>query len=325
MFQHVLMMIFGMALLGVGGDRFVVGAASLAKRSGVSPLIIGTVLVGCVGSFPEIWVSIVAAQQGHFELSLGNALGSYVTNTTLVLGVSALVSPLLVDVLLIRRELPIMIGCLLFSFFLILNGYLGRLDAILLLSLLVLLLGLLLWSLLRKNKPENIAMSVLEEHADQTPLSAGVWGSWGWLVLGLVALSVGSKLMVNSATELVLWLGVSEIVVGLTVLAVGTSLPELVASVVAAARNEPDIALGNVIGSNIVCVLGLVAIPGLLSPDVVPIVVMWRDYGSMFFCTAILFVMVLKFDAKACINRYEGAGLVVAYVAYLVLVSQFSH
>ena len=301
----------GFAVLVWGADRFVIGAAATARNLGVSPLIIGLTIVGIGTSAPEILVSAMAAWQGNPALGVGNALGSNITNIGLVLGATALITPLVVRSETLRREYPLMFAIMLFSLVLLLDGEMSRLDGLLLLTGLVLMV---IWMVRLGLRRDHDPME--DEYAQEIPhLSTG--RALAWLGLGLLLLLGSSRLLVWGAVDIAQAFGISDLVIGLTIVAVGTSLPELAASVMSALRGEPDIAIGNVIGSNMFNLLAVLGLPGLIHPTALAPEVLSRDFVFMIGLSIALFAMAYGFRGNGRVNRFEGALLLGGYAAWL--------
>lgn len=306
--------IVGLILLVWSADRFIYGAAGTARSLGVSPLVAGILVVGIGTSAPEMLVSALAAVDGKVGLSVGNALGSNITNIALVLGVTALIVPLHVQSKIINREIPLLIFVMFVGLALLWDGELDRLDG----TLLLVGFALVILRQFREAKAgrDDILAGEYEEalKAGSLPLRTSVL----WTVVGLVLLIASARLMVWSAVEIAEALGVDDLVIGLTVVAVGTSLPELAASVVAARKNEHDIAIGNVIGSNLFNLLGVMALPGVIAPGALSPGVMERDYPIMIALSFMLFFVAWSPTQQSRhINRLEGAALLAAYVGYI--------
>jgi len=306
----------GFLLLAWSADRFVAGASALAYNLNISPLIIGLTIVGIGTSAPEILVSAVASWQGDTGLAVGNAIGSNITNSTLILGLTAMISPLSVNSSILRRELPILILVMTLALLLLLDGTLGRLDGVILLTG----MGVMLFWMTRTARTEKSQIDPLkEEFAEEIPTDISMTAAMFWLVTGSILLLASSRVLVWGSVSIALQLGVSDLVIGLTIVALGTSLPELAASVMSAIKNEHDIAIGNVIGSNIFNLLAVLGMPGLINPESLDSEVLSRDYPIMFMLTLLLFLMAYGFRGPGRINRIEGAILVSAYVGYQTL------
>ena len=307
----------GFVLLTWSADRFVVGASALAYNLNIPPLIIGLTIVSLGTSAPEILVSGVASLQGNSGLAIGNALGSNITNIALILGITALIMPLNIHSSIVRRELPVLLGVMLLALLLLLNGSLDRLDGIILLSGIPLMLA---WMahIGMKEKASHDPMS--EEFADEVPTDMTMAKAGFWTFVGALCLLASSKILVWGAVSIAQAIGVSDLVIGLTIVALGTSLPELAASVMSVLKNEHDIAIGNVIGSNIFNLLAVLGLPGLLSPGPVDAAVLTRDYPVMIGLTVALFIMAYGFRGRpGRLNRIEGALLITAFVGYQTL------
>lgn len=307
--------IAGFILLIWSADRFILGAAATARNFDVPPLIIGLTIVGFGTSAPEMMVAGFAAYDGSPAMAIGNALGSNITNITLVLGVAALIAPLDVHSRIIKKELPILLIATLMALALLRDSTLSQFDGFILLSLLVLLMWWITRQGIRNQSDDALTDEYIEELPDAMPTSHALF----WLVAGLVLLTVSSKILVWGAVNVATELGVSELVIGLTVIAIGTSLPELAASITGALKNEHDIAIGNVIGSNLFNTLGVLAIPGLLAPSTLAEGILERDMPVVFLLTIMLFVMAYGFRGQGRINRLEGGLLLSAFIAYQLL------
>ncbi len=312
MIWSIVSIVLGTALLLWSAGLFVSGAAALSSRLGVPPLVVGMVVVGFGTSAPEIVVSILAAVQGNPGLAFGNAYGSNITNIALILGVTALISPIVVASQVVRKELPILLGVTALAVVQMWDLELSRADAWV---LMLVFGGVMVWTvwLALKVPDERMSDEISKELAAHT-MSLG--RSILCLVAGLVLLVVSSRALVYGAVEIAHSLGVSDLVIGLTVVAVGTSLPELASSVVAARRGEHDLAVGNVIGSNLFNTLVVVGIAGVIQPIEAEPLLLSRDLLVMSVLTVMLFVMSLGIKRQGRINRVEGLTLLVAYVGY---------
>lgn len=315
MIMAVLAVLFGLALLVWSADRFVEGSAATARHFGMSPLLIGMVIVGFGTSAPEMVVSAISASQGNPGIALGNAYGSNITNIALILGITALISPIAVHSQVLRKELPVLAGVTVLAAWQVWDGQITRMDAAVLLGVFALLMGWAIWQGMQK-QGDTLGAGMekqLDEYA--LPLRRAVM----WLIIGLVLLIISSRILVWGAVEIAQGFGVSDLIIGLTVVAVGTSLPELASSVIAARKGEHDIALGNIIGSNLFNTLAVVGIAGSIHPMGVGPEVFNRDIMVMALLTASLFVLGYGFRGRpGRINRLEGGGLVMCYIAYTV-------
>ncbi|WP_058554733.1 calcium/sodium antiporter [Thiohalocapsa sp. ML1] len=313
MILATLAILAGFALLVWSADRFVDGAAATAGHMGMPSLLIGMVIVGFGTSAPEMVVSAMAALDGKPDLALGNALGSNIVNTGLILGITALVAPIAVHSKIIRRELPLLFGIGLLSGLLFWGGSLTRAEALLLLAGFFGLIGWTVFAALRGRGDALEAETEQELAAHPMTLKAAMV----WLAVGLVLLVVSSRVLVWGAVSVAEALGVSDLIIGLTIVALGTSLPELAASVMAARKGEHDIAIGNVVGSNMFNLLAVVGIAGVIAPmPTLAPELLTRDWPVMMAMTGLLFVTAYGFRGPGRINRLEGALLLSAYVAY---------
>lgn len=307
--------ITGFILLIWSADRFIVGAAATARNFDVPPLIIGLTIVGFGTSAPEMMVAGFASYGGSPALAIGNALGSNITNITLVLGVAALIAPLDVHSRILKKELPILLFATLLALALLKDMNLDRLDGFVLISLLVLLMWWITRQGLRNQSSDALTQEYIEELPDKMPTYQALF----WLIAGLVLLTISSKLLVWGAVNIALQFGVSELIIGLTVIAIGTSLPELAASIAGALKNEHDIAIGNVVGSNLFNTLGVLAIPGLIAPSALATGILERDLPIVLLLTITLFIMAYGFRGQGRINRIEGSILLSTFIAYQLL------
>lgn len=316
-------LIVGLVLLVWSADRFVEGSASTARYFGMPPLLIGMVVVGFGTSAPEMVVSALAAFDGSPGIALGNAYGSNIANIALILGVTALISPIMVHSRVLRKELPILALVTLLSIVLIADLDITRLDAVI---LLLVFGGLMAWTIYQglRRKTDSLAEEVEVATAEKAmPLNRAVF----WLVVGLLMLIASSRILVWGAVEIAQVFGVSDMIIGLTIVAVGTSLPELASSVIAARKGEHDIALGNVIGSNLFNTLAVVGIAGTIHPLAVEPETLSRDIVVMGALTVSLFLIGYGFRGRqGRVNRLEGAALLLVYAGYTAwLISTVLH
>lgn len=312
MLLPLLAIVFGLMLLVWSADRFVDGASSTARHFGMPPLLIGMVVVGFGTSAPEMVVSALAASQGNPGIALGNAYGSNITNIALILGVTALISPIAVHSQVLRKELPILMAVTVLAGWQIWDGTLTRLDAIVLVAVFAGLMGWTIRQSLRQPADALATEMAQELSAEPMPLKRALM----WLGVGLVLLIISSRILVWGAVSIAQGLGVSDLIIGLTIVAVGTSLPEFASSIIAARKGEHDIAIGNIIGSNLFNTLAVVGIAGLIGPLSVGPEVFSRDIMVMAGLTLLLFVFGYGFRGPGRINRFEGGALLAAYIAY---------
>ncbi|WP_020406054.1 calcium/sodium antiporter [Hahella ganghwensis] len=302
----------GLVILVWSADKFVDGAAATAKHLGMSSLLIGMVIVGFGTSAPEIVVSVLASMQGNPGLALGNALGSNITNIALILGVTAVLSPIIVQSNIIRKEFPLLIAISALAVVLLIDGEISRYDGMILLIAFVAVMG---WSIYTGMKGgDDILVGEFEQELSEEQMSLKM--SIFWLVIGLLLLVGSSRLLVWGAVDIATSLGVSDLIIGLTIVAIGTSLPELASSIAATRKGEHDLAIGNVIGSNMFNTLTVIGIAGVISPLGVDSEVIYRDLPVMCVLTLLLLAFSHGFGKQGKITRMEGSALLLAYAGY---------
>ena len=313
MLLSVVAVLVGLSFLVWSADKFVDGAVGVAKFMGMSTLLIGMVVVGFGTSAPEMVVSALSAAQHNPELALGNAYGSNIANIALILGFTAVIRPVVVKKIALNSTTTA------FSIFLVSNLSVTRMDGVIMLAVFALAMGINVVSEMRQKK--SLAAVAVEE---KTSAPASLWKSLFWLLLGLAVLVASSRLLVWGAVEIARALGVSDLLIGLTIVAVGTSLPELASSIAAARKGEDDLAFGNIVGSNLFNTLLVVGIAAVIDPmERVSSSILYRDMPLMSILTVLLFVFGLpirKVDGvrRGRINRIEGSVFVVIYISYLV-------
>ncbi len=313
----LLQIIGGFVLLVWGADRLVAGASATANNLGVSPLIIGLVVVGFGTSAPEIVVSAVASVNGNPALAVGNAIGSNIANVGLILGLTALIYPLKIESGTLKREYPILLLVMLLTTWLMRDYFLSNSDGLVLLGGLVLLIGGMVILGLKRSDSDPLIEEFEAEIPSDMSTSTGVL----WLAVGLVVLPASSKVLVDGAVTVAHIAGVSDAIIGLTIVAFGTSLPELAAAVTSAIKHEDDIAIGNVIGSNMFNLLGVLGIAATLHPVTVDIEILHRDALVMYVFTLLLFFMAWGIRKPGRIARHEGALLLTLYCGYIFVVA----
>ena len=314
MIFYLLAIVLGFALLVWSADRFVDGAASTAKHLGMPSLLIGILIVGFGTSAPEMVVSAIAAYEGNPGLALGNAIGSNIVNIALILGITAIVAPIAVNSKIVKKEIPLLLLIVLFTGYLLLDNTLTLFEGVILLAG---FFALVLWSVFAafRSRGDSFEDQMdIELNEDIMSLKVGIM----WLVFGLILLIASSRLLVWGAVGVANSFGVSDLIIGLTIVALGTSLPELAASVIAARKGEHDIAIGNVVGSNMFNLLAVIGIAVVIAPmNNIPLEVLQRDWIIMLLLTIALFVMAYGFKGRdGRINRVEGTILILCYVAY---------
>lgn len=312
MLISILVVLLGLVLLTYGADRFVDGAAAVGRNLGMSPMIIGLTIVAFATSAPEMLVAAVAALDGAPELAVGNAVGSNITNIGLVLGMTAIISPLMVNSSTIKREFPLMFIAVFLAYGLLLDGDLSRIDGIILLLAMIATICVTIY--LGKNSPINDP--VREDFEEELEESLPAKAAFFWLILGTVLLLVGSKLLVKGAVDIAHVFGLSDLVIGLTIVAIGTSLPELAASIASALKGEQDMALGNIIGSNMFNMLAVLFVPALILPSKISEEVLTRDFPFMLLLSALMFFMSFGFRKAGKITKLNGVVLLVGFAFY---------
>ena len=312
MLGNFLLVVAGLVLLIWGADRFVHGAAAMARNLGIAPLLIGLTVVAFATSAPEILVSVVAALQHEPGLAFGNAIGSNIVNIGLVLGLTAMIRPIKLESATLRREMPALLAVSLLTVSLFLDTFLSRIDGIVMLTGLVIVMVWLARLGLRSAANDPIAQDFEAEiPTDVSMLMAAVW-----LLIGLGTLLLGAELLVDGAIGIAKYLGVSEVVIGITIVAFGTSLPELAVSLASALKGEYGLAIGNIVGSNIFNLLAVIGVAATIQPSALAPTVLSLHIFVMVAFTLVLFAMTYDYDGKAQLSRLEGFALLTAYIAY---------
>ena len=312
MLGNLLLIVAGLVLLIWGADRFVHGAASAARNMGIAPLLIGLTVVAFATSAPEILVSVVAALQQEPGLAFGNAIGSNIVNVGLVLGLTAMIRPIKLESDTLRREMPALLAVSLLTVSLFLDTFLSRIDGIVMLTGLVIVMVWLARLGMRSAANDPIAMDFDAEIPSDVSMPMAVF----WLIVGLGTLLIGAELLVDGAIGIAKLLGVSEVVIGITIVAFGTSLPELAVSLASALKGEYGLAIGNIVGSNIFNLLAVIGVAAAISPAALAPSVLSLHIFVMVAFTLVLFAMTYDYDGKAQLSRLEGLALFIAYVAY---------
>lgn len=313
-------LLIGLAVLTWSSDKFIDGAAAVADHMRISPLIVGIIVLGFGTSTPEILVSSMASLDGAPDLAIGNVIGSNITNIALVAGATALIAPLSVNSSIIKREMPLLLAVTMGVWLLMVDGFLGQLDGIILLFILV---GVL-WYLIRSNRNPGVEDSFLSE--TQAEMSGShqaltLRAAWFWVIGGLILLMLSAKAMVWGAVEIATFFAVPEAIIGLTIVAIGTSLPELASSIAAARKNEGDLVIGNILGSNLFNLLAVLAMPALIYPAAIDPQLAGIDYWIMALLTLVLIVFALwnRRSQQRQISRFEGGVLLAIFLGYLLM------
>ncbi|KOO13497.1 calcium:proton antiporter [Vibrio xuii] len=317
MFEAVAFLIIGLVFLVWSADKLVFGAAALARNVGISPLVIGMTILAMGSSAPEMMVSATAALDGKTDTAVGNVLGSNIANIALILGITAMIKPLSISSAVLRRELPLMIGVTILAGVLLWDSHLGFYEGV----LLFVLFAAFILAMLRisRNEKKN-GDALIEEQESEVPEGVSNGKAAMWVVIGLIVLPLAADVLVDNAVIIAQYFGMSDLVIGLTIIAVGTSLPELAASLAGVMKGEDDMAVGNIIGSNVFNILAVMGIPGILNPSILSEYAMGRDFWVMLGVSLLLVAMAL--GKSRSINRYEGAALFccfIGYQAYLIM------
>lgn len=314
---EIIAIITGFALLIWGADRFVFGAAALANNLGISPLVIGLTIVGFGTSAPEMLVSAIAAFNGNPEIGVGNAIGSNIANIGLVIGITALILPISVKSKTLKREFPLLIILTAAVSLLLIDQDLQRYEGIMMLILMVIVIGVIVKIALKERGNSDNTDPLTDEFTDEIPNQVSTGKALLWLFVGAVVLLSSSKMLVWGAVVVAKVFGISDLIIGLTIIAIGTSLPELAASVMSIIKNEPDIAIGNILGSNIFNLLAVMGISATIQPTLLSAEVLNRDYFIMALFTVALLIMAYGFRGPGRVNRVEGGVLLTTYCSYM--------
>ncbi len=313
MLEAVAFLIIGLVFLVWSADKLVYGAAALARNFGISPLIIGMTILAMGSSAPEMMVSATAALDGKTDTAVGNVLGSNIANIALILGITALIKPLSISSAVLRRELPLMIAVTALAGILLWDSHLGYYEGIVLFAL----FALFILMMLKISKSEQATGDVLlEEQESEIPEGVSNGKAIMWCVIGIIILPLAADRLVDSAVVIAQYFGMSDLVIGLTIIAIGTSLPELAASLAGVLKGEDDMAVGNIIGSNVFNILAVMGIPGILNPSILSEHAMGRDFWVMLGVSLLLVVMAL--GKSRSINRIEGGILTVCFLIYQI-------
>lgn len=311
--EAVALLIVGLVLLVWSADKLVFGSAAIARNVGISPLVIGMTILAMGSSAPEMMVSATAALDGKTDTAVGNVLGSNIANIALILGITALIKPLSISSGVIRRELPLMIAVTLIAGAILWNNHLGRYEGV----LLFVLFGAFLFVMLQiSRKEQKSGDAFLDDQESEIPEGVSNSKAAIWVVIGLVLLPVSANILVDNAVIIAKHFGMSDLVIGLTIIAIGTSLPELAASLAGVLKGEDDMAVRNIIGSNVFNILAVMGIPGIINPSMLSEYAMGRDFWVMLGVSILLLAMCL--GKSRSINRLEGAILFACFLGYQV-------
>lgn len=309
---NIVIFLVGLLVLSWSADKFVYGASALAKNIGVAPMMIGLTIVAMGSSAPEIVVAATASIAGSSDTAVGNAIGSNITNIALVLGITVLIKPLLVSSTTLKRELPVMLVVTLIAVYFLSDSELSRIEGIVLITLFVLVIAGMAVLSFKVDKNDPLIAETDSEIPRNVPTKTAVF----WVIVGLIVLPLSAHFLVDSAVFIAKYYGISDLVIGLTIIAIGTSLPELAASVAGVLKGEDDLALGNIIGSNIFNLLAVLAMPGLINPSVIDEAVASRDSLVMLGLSVLLFVFCFNLRGTRRINRYEATIFLLIFAGY---------
>lgn len=319
MFIQILILLLSLIILVWSADKFVFGASALARNLGISPMIIGLTIVAMGSSAPEMMIAATASLQGNADTAVGNAIGSNITNIALVLGLTALFHPLSVSSSTIKREIPLILIVTAIATYMLANSNFSFNEGLLLITGFVLYIGTLLVVTLKRAKQNPIDDKMVLEAAQEVPDGVSTKQSVIWLVIGMILLPLSASFLVDSSIFIAKAFGISDLVIGLTVIAVGTSLPELAASIMSIIKKEDDLALGNIIGSNIFNILAVLSLAGLISPGDIDNAAAVRDAPFMLATTFLLFILCFSRSGKFRITRAKGLLLLAVFIGYQVL------
>lgn len=320
MLEHVIILLIAFVVLVWSADKFVLGASSLARNIGVSPMIIGLTIVAMGSSAPEMMVAAAASLQGNPDTAIGNAIGSNITNIALVLGLTVLIKPLVVSSSTIKQELPLLLLLTILAYWMLSDNFFSFPEGIALMVSFFGFISILLIKALKQRNNNSLDDPMIIEAEYEIPEATSTAKSIFWLVIGIALLISSAHFLVESAIFIAKAYGISDLVIGLTVIAFGTSLPELAASIASVMKKEDDLAMGNIIGSNIFNILAVLPFAGLIAPGQINSEASFRDAPVMIAITGLLFI--LCFSRKSGyfrLTRAKGALLLVSFIAYQIL------
>tara|TARA_R110000744_G_scaffold167351_9_gene284783 strand:- start:1853 stop:2833 length:981 start_codon:yes stop_codon:yes gene_type:complete len=319
MFIQILILLLSLVILVWSADKFVFGASALARNLGISPMIIGLTIVAMGSSAPEMMIAATASLQGNPDTAIGNAIGSNITNIALVLGITALFHPLSVSSSTIKREIPLILIITAIATYMLANSNFSFNEGLILIIGFVLYIATLLFVTLKRSKENPIDDKMVLEAEQEVPDGVSTKNSILWLVVGIILLPLSASYLVDSSVFIAKAFGISDLVIGLTVIAIGTSLPELAASIMSIIKKEDDLALGNIIGSNIFNILAVLSLAGLISPGDIDNAAAVRDAPFMLATTFLLFLLCFSRGGKFRITRAKGLLLLAVFFGYQVL------
>jgi len=320
MVVQILILLVSLVVLVWSADKFVFGASSLARNVGISPMIIGLTIVAMGSSAPEMMIAATASLHGNPNTAIGNAIGSNITNIALVLGITALFQPLTVSSSTIKRELPLVLAITALAYWMISDDYFSFTEGVILILGFVIFIVTLLLITLSKTKNKPLDDPMILEAEQEVPEAVNLKKSLFWLAFGMILLPLSASYLVDSSVYIAKFFGISDLVIGLTVIAIGTSLPELAASIMSIIKKEDDLALGNIIGSNIFNILAVLSLTGLIAPGKIDPNAATRDAPYMLGVTLLLFILCFgRRLGNFRITRLKGGLLLLVFIAYQIL------
>ena len=315
MLFNIFMLIAGLGALVWSADKFVFGAAAFARNLGLPPMLIGLTIVAMGSSAPEMFVAATASLEGMTDTAIGNVLGSNIANITLILGITALLGAISVSSQTLKREIPMMLTATLIVGYFLYDGFLTRIEGISLLVLFIGLMGYLIWHGLHSKNRDALAEEAESEIPADVPTAKAIL----WLVVGMVLLPLSADWMVQGAVGIAKAYHLSDLVIGLTIIAVGTSLPELAACVAGVLKKEDDLAIGNIVGSNLFNILAVLAIPGIIAPGAVDAAASTRDFYMVLATSSALAILILLSGRARQLKPWHGVVLLITFIAYQAL------
>ncbi len=312
MLFNIFMLIAGLGALVWSADKFVYGAAAFARNLGLPPMLIGLTIVAMGSSAPEMFVAATASMEGMTDTAIGNVLGSNVANITLILGITALLGAISVSSQTLLREIPLMLGATMIAGYFLHDGFLTRIEGFMLMGLFFILMGYLIWHGLTNKNHDPLEVEADDEIPKGVPTHKAVL----WLVVGIILLPLSADWMVQGAVGIAKAYHLSDLVIGLTIIAIGTSLPELAACVAGVLKKEDDLAIGNIVGSNLFNILAVLALPGIIAPGEVDAAASTRDFYMVLATSSALAVLILLSGRVRQLKPWHGVVLLCTFVAY---------
>ncbi|ABZ78239.1 Na+/Ca+ antiporter, CaCA family [Shewanella halifaxensis HAW-EB4] len=315
MLFNIFMLVAGLGALVWSADKFVYGAAAFARNLGLPPMLIGLTIVAMGSSAPEMFVAATASLEGMTDTAIGNVLGSNIANITLILGITALLGAISVSSQTLKREIPMMLVATVIVGYFLHDGFLTRIEGISLLVMFIGLMGYLIWHGLNSKNRDALAVDAENEIPADVPTRKAIL----WLIIGMILLPLSADWMVQGAVGIAKAYHLSDLVIGLTIIAVGTSLPELAACVAGVLKKEDDLAIGNIVGSNLFNILAVLAIPGIIAPGAVDAAASTRDFYMVLATSSALAILILLSGRARQLKPWHGVVLLITFIAYQAL------